>query len=219
MKLWEIKASALRLMFADTDFEFNEDEFREQAVYHNPNTREKLVRMEDSIRRAIDLYYKYAGQISSFETLELRNENDKFFNEIDLSNIIDMDYPTRVDILLGHRIFEQVNFMYNPIKKYIYFTDGNYAIYEENISFRVWYKIKTKNLPMNANEMEFDLDEIISEDVQRMIPYYIKGELFEEDEPNLAMAARNEYMLFLNRMKRQFTNVQTKIKRAEIFNR
>ena len=219
MKLWEIKASALRLMFADTDFEFNEDEFREQAVYHNHNTREKLVRMEDSIRRAIDLYYKYTGQITSFETLELRNENDKFFNEIDLSNIIDMDYPTRVDILFGSRVFEQVSFKYNPIKKYIYFTDGNYAIYKENISFRVWYKIKAKNLPMNANEMEFDLDEIVPDDVQRMIPYYIKGELFEEDEPNLAMVARNEYMLFLNRMKRQFSNVQTKIKRAEIFNR
>ena len=62
MKLWEIKAQALRLMFADTDIEFSFAEFENNSIYENANTREKLIRMNDSIRRAIDLYYHYHGE-------------------------------------------------------------------------------------------------------------------------------------------------------------
>ena len=40
MKLWEIKAQALRLMFADTDMMFDYTEFENRAVYENVNTRE-----------------------------------------------------------------------------------------------------------------------------------------------------------------------------------
>ena len=71
MKLWEIKAQALRLMFADTDMMFDYTEFENRAVYENVNTREKLVRMEDSIRRAIDLFYEYVGQSQTFASYVL----------------------------------------------------------------------------------------------------------------------------------------------------
>ena len=62
MELWDIKASALRLMFADTDIKFDKQDFSSGAIYDNGNTRDKLIRMNDSIRRAIDLYFQYCGQ-------------------------------------------------------------------------------------------------------------------------------------------------------------
>ena len=46
MKLWEIKAQSLKLMFADSELEFSEDEFAQGSVYDNSNTREKLIRMK-----------------------------------------------------------------------------------------------------------------------------------------------------------------------------
>ena len=73
MKLWEIKAQALRLMFADADIEFSYTEFAEETVYNNANTREKLVRMEDSIRRAIDIYHQYSEKITKTTSLLLKN--------------------------------------------------------------------------------------------------------------------------------------------------
>ena len=62
MELWEIKAQALRLMFADTDIYYTREDFESGALYENGNTKEKLVRMNDSIRRAIDLYNDYTGR-------------------------------------------------------------------------------------------------------------------------------------------------------------
>ena len=44
------KANALRLMFADTDIRF--DNFLNGIVYENGNTRDKLIRMNDSIKKS-----------------------------------------------------------------------------------------------------------------------------------------------------------------------
>ena len=64
MKLWEIKAQALRLMFADSEITFSYEDFKQGVIEDNANTREKLIRMDDSIKRAIDMYYSYCGNIN-----------------------------------------------------------------------------------------------------------------------------------------------------------
>ena len=43
MKLWQIKAMSLRIMFADTGIQFSEEEFSSGVLLANGNTREKLI--------------------------------------------------------------------------------------------------------------------------------------------------------------------------------
>ena len=95
MKLWQIKAEALRLMFADSDMQFSEEEFSEKIVYENFNTADKLVRMEDSIRRAIDLYYIYVGEATKRETFNLLQIEEIYTNTIDLSIVENVGFSNK----------------------------------------------------------------------------------------------------------------------------
>lgn len=219
MKLWEIKAQSLRLMFADTDLNFDKDDFVNEVVYQNPNTREKLVRMEDSIQRAIDLYYQYNGETTRTIERGLVFENEDYKNEIDFLDIDDFGFPTRIDIVgsvsRGFWQRNNIEFMFDQISRRVFFTEFDFKYYEDKIKFLVYYKIKKQNLPKDIDEIEYDLDEMyIPEEVQRQIPLFIKGELYEEDEPSLALAARNEFIGFLvNNQRKNFGKSRSKVKR------
>ena len=113
MELWDLKANALKLMFADTDLSFTKNDFLSGAVYENGNTREKLVRMNDSIRRAIDLYYQYTGHFSRKAKVKYIENT----NILDTSDIIDFGIPTRVDLLPSKSVFGErvLNYHYDHI--------------------------------------------------------------------------------------------------------
>jgi hypothetical protein len=226
MKLWEIKAQALKLMFADSDIQFSENEFTDGIVYQNSNTRDKLTRMNDSVRRAIDLYYTYVGVRSKSKTFTLTNKE-----YIDLSTTTDFGSPDRVDLKIystdednekNNLVYErnQVDFIYNEIEEKIEFEeDFSNSIYDDYIlEFRVYYKIKKLNIDLAVDEITFDLDSIyIPNEVQRNIPFYIKSELFEEDEPQLAINAKNSFISFLMTLQKPFSRVQTKVKKPKVF--
>ena len=296
MKLWEIKAQSLRLMFADTDIEFSENEFQTQTIYTNANTREKLVRMDDSIRRGIDLYNTIVEQETSIvETLFLASSGGVYANTLDISGLSDLNYPTRVDVSLyqyqydvteayvrtGQTAFvstwlsltsvsgsaltpevnkvyvvigsanasyinnkyiwngtafvsnpetdllhskNQVNYVYDAINRKIYFQDVDYAKYynEYNnytITFRIWYKVAKLNIGI-GNQDSINLDTLrIPADVQNMLPFYVKGELYEEDDFVVAQTAKQEFARFLQTVRQPFNKVQTKVKRARVFDK
>jgi hypothetical protein len=226
MKLWEIKAQSLRLMFADTDIDFSEQEFEEGIVYDNANTREKLIRMNDSIRRAIDLYYQYKGEptkvasgvsfVEGTNYIEIEDENFGFPVRVDMF-IYEEDYE---GVLRLRRQEDQIDFEYFELDNQIHFLKQDFTIYDSyTITFRVWYRIDKLNLPESVNELEYDLNTLgtIPEDVQRMIPYYVKGELYEEDEVNIANQSRNLYIQYLMGLRKKFTKAQTKVKSANVF--
>ena len=226
MKLWEIKAQALKLMFADSDIQFSENEFTDGVVYQNSNTRDKLTRMNDSVRRAIDLYYTYVGVRSKSQIFALTAGE-----YIDLSTTTDFGSPDRVDLKIystdeddekNNLVYERnhVNFIYNEIEEKIEFEeDFSNSIYADYIlEFRVYYKIKKLNIDLAVDEITFDLDTIyIPSEVQRNIPFYIKSELFEEDEPQLAVNAKNSFISFLMTLQKPFSRVQTKVKKPTVF--
>ena len=223
MKLWQIKAMSLRIMFADTNIQFSEEEFSSGILLANGNTREKLVRMDDSIRRAIDRYYDVVGEARAFDTFSL-DENRQY---IDFNQTIDFGYPERVDVKIYDSYNDvktlrltktQVDYVYDSITKRIYFEYEDYSVYGENVSFVVWYKRVKSNIPESVDQMTYDLNEIfIPEEVQRMIPYFVKGELYEEDEPAMAQTAYAMYINFLRGLKRPFNKVQTKVRRSQVF--
>jgi len=224
MKLWEIKAQALRLMFADSDINFSETEFTDESIYSNPNTRDKLVRMEDSICRAIDLFYQYCGNISQTTLLQLKyNESEEEYeNILETSGITNFGIPSRIDIIAdssaGIYAVENVSFNFDVITKEIFFTDADYAYSYSSViadlKFLVFYKLAPQNLPANPDQMTYDLSVLnIPEDIQRQIPLYVKGELYEEDENILAGAAKAEYIKYLVlNQRRTYSKKQTKVK-------
>ena len=225
MKLWQIKAMSLRIMFADTNIQFSEEEFSSGVLLANGNTREKLVRMDDSIRRAIDRYYEVVGEPRAFDTFSL----DETGQYIDFADKLDFGYPERVDVKIYSSYNDvktlrltktQVDYVYDSITKRIYFEYEDYSVYGENVSFVVWYKRVKSNIPEIVDQMTYDLNDIfIPEEVQRMIPYFVKGELYEEDEPAMAQTAYAMYINFLRGLKRPFNKVQTKVRRSQIFNK
>lgn len=215
MKLWEIKANALRLMFADTDLFFSREEFEEGILMTNGNTREKLVRMNDSIRRAIDLYYQYTGQ-------HMRKARVKFHedtNELDTTLVEDLGFPVKIELARNNNLGvlgkDSLDFYYDNIGKTIE-VEFDYGVINNNdLEFILHYIVDNKNLPddESIDDLTFDLDDIfIPRDIQRMIPLHIKGELYEEDEYAIAMNSKNEFLQYLVTNKRKYSNVQTRVK-------
>lgn len=225
MKLWEVKAQALRLMFTDTDLEFNENEFTSGVIYQNSNTREKLVRMNDSIQRSIDLFYQYNGERTQWVEKSLvsttANSITTYYNRLDVSQTpSNMGFPTRIDVIedIDNLIVgvENIQFTYNQIDKTIHFINSDYRSLGANIKFRVFYRMLRVNIPFDANELTYDITASlgIPEEVQRQLPLYVKSELYQEDEPQMAQQAKAEFIQFLVLNQRKtFANVQTKVKR------
>lgn len=241
MKLWEIKAQSLRLMFADTDIEFSENEFQTQTIYTNANTREKLVRMTDSIKRAIDLYHQYNGEEPRvvYKTLDSATVNNvlTYYNTITVtSSPSDFGFPSRIDVVenLDYNITELINIAFDfeeaqvtqngnvfTYPKVIKFLNYDFTPYKSAngvnvVSFRIYYKAKKQNLAGSENEMTYDLNLLnIPEEVQRQIPLYVKGELYQEDEPNMAQQAKQEFIQFLLlNQRKQFVKGASKVRRA-----
>ena len=237
MKLWEIKAQALRLMFADSDIKFNITDFTNGTVYQNANTSEKLIRMNDSIARAIDIYYQYNAEQTKlwnnvplfYTTQEVDGETTYTFeNKLDnATKPNDFAYPSRVDLLEDKEYINgenDISFYFEEETEEIYFYDQDFASYDMDeaklaMRFRVYYKIDIKNIDtaLTINEITLDLNDEtnVPEDVQRMIPYFIKGELYEEDEFDVARIAKQEYIQYVaQRPRKRFSKVQTKVKQS-----
>lgn len=218
MKLWEIKAQSLRLMFADFDIKFNENDFIDQTIYSNPNTRDKLIRMEDSIQRGLNLYFQQVGASTGFLTVDAVADFVLPTGE----------YPKRIDVLFFEEFnnetvlrkeIRDVNFTFDEFTQEVYFFDIDYLKeYEDfDVKYRIMY-LRNSVVIGTVNELEFDLDDFnIPQEIQFMLPYFVKGELYEEEDPNIAMQARQMYTQFLQGMRKPFSNVQTKVKRANVF--
>jgi len=215
MKLWEIKAQALRLMFADSDMFFSYTDFTNGILMDNYNTRDKLIRMEDSIARAIDMYYSYCGNIN--KKVKVKYKENTYL--LDIDDIEDFGYPTRVDLVRKSRVIgqEKLDYHYDSLVKEIEVVFDNIEhltdLEKQDLDFLLYYEMKRYNLPDNFDKIEYDLDDIfIPQDIQRQIPKYIKGELYEEDEPSMAMISKNEYLGYLVNRQKDFSVAQNKVK-------
>ena len=215
MKLWEIKAQALRLMFADSEITFSYEDFKQGVIEDNANTREKLIRMDDSIKRAIDMYYSYCGNIN--KKVKVKYKENTYL--LDIDDIEDFGYPTRVDLVRKSRVIgqEKLDYHYDSLVKEIEVVFDNIEhltdLEKQDLDFLLYYEMKRYNLPDNFDKIEYDLDDIfIPQDIQRQIPKYIKGELYEEDEPSIAMISKNEYLGYLVNRQKDFSVAQNKVK-------
>lgn len=223
MELWNLKGNALRLMFADSDINFDYNDFESGTLYDNGNTRDKLVRMNDSIRRGIDLYYQFCGQYVKKAVVKYARDEEGFReNFLDLSNLSDFGIPKRIDVLRSNRYHidgqENLEYFFDDTSKRVYVDFKIFDKQQEHIldkiDFILHYEMDNKNLPDDSaiDELTFNLDSIgIPSEIQRALPLYIKGELYEEDEYAIARSSKNEYIQFLMTHRKKFGNVQNKV--------
>ena len=84
------------------------------------------------------------------------------------------------------------------------------ATEKENTTIEVFYEKEPKFLiTENGEAAKIDQDKIfdfddwgIPNEIQLQIPLFIKGEAYEEDEPQMALYAKNEFLNFLQLVKK-----------------
>lgn len=172
MKYIDIKKDALRLMGV-TPINVNGD-------YSTTETKEYVVSMNDSILRAIDRICAL-GQIppktyplpkvatSSFYTFS--KEDFEFDGEI-----------KAIKKLKGDRV-EDIPFVRLDDKIYVY-------VESDDVVFIEYYPYFNKTIDDNA---EVDLPDGLA----RIIPYFVKADLYEDEEPQLAALSRNLFEKYL----------------------
>lgn len=173
MKYSEIKKDALRLMGIIPDTVENE--------YDTSKIRAYLVGMNNSIMRAIDRMKSLSliPPICKELQIEKRNESETYsLKELGIDGIV-----VRVLKLDGVQTVEE-----------------DFVVINDKISvnFEIGEKYFIEYIPRTTSGFS-DNDEVnIPDELARLIPYYIKADLYEEEEPSLATAARNIFEGYLN---------------------
>ena len=218
MKLGEIKLMALKLMFVDTDITYDISDMEE--YYNNNNTRDKLIRMNDSINRALNLYYQRVGLPRAKKEVTLDQEGGTstyYFNSIadlsaqipDLQNVLKVriSSPYKSTLYNANFEFEGNEITFTDLYRYVTSTEA------ENLTIEIFYEKKPLYVTSNDEDATFDFDDLnIPTDIQLEIPKYVKGEAYEEDEPQMAMYAKSEFLNYLQLVKKPKVIKQQKIR-------
>lgn len=225
MKLGEIKLMALKLMFADTDITYDLADMQE--YYNNGNTRDKLLRMNDSINRALSLYYQRVGLPQAKKEVQLDAEGGTsvyFLNEIedlpaqitDLHNVLKVRISSDYSRTVHNASFEfdGSDMVFSDLRRYMTAEE------KEAMKIEVFYEKKPQYLITSLGEITpssqdiaLDFDDLgIPTEIQLAIPLYVKGEAYEEDEPQMALYAKNEYLNYLQLVKKPKIIKQQRVK-------
>jgi hypothetical protein len=181
------------------------------------------------------MFYNIRGEETSrLEEKTLFAASGVYYNKLDFSSQpTNFGFPTRIDVKVIDVTDQaapvtiidknQISYIFNSQDKLVFFED-DFANYYNSydyyvVYFTVWYKVARQNLPLTYTESTYDLDNIkIPAEVQRALPFYIKSELYEEDEFNVAQLARQQFVQVVSALRKPFNKVQTKVKRAKVFN-
>lgn len=187
MKLGEIKIEALKQMFTNYGFDINIENLTSLLI--DENYASYLVAMNGSIARAIDrienamvVKRKVFDIPSSF-----LNEINRSYQRFDLSQIHDYFMIDRVICTFD-------NGFINENAEFTLAGDLITLPVLKGVTFSIVYFPKVKNIDADTS----DTDELELEDkFARIIPYFIKGELYQEEEPGLAADATNRFEALL----------------------
>ena len=179
MRLGEIKIEALKMMFLNYEENLTIDNLNNYLK--NDNYSSYLVNMPGSINRCIAyLEQKRVLPSKVIELTDIGNSNNYF--KFDLSTISDFSSIDRV-------IFESNNGSYGGNIDYI--LEGRTLLLKpiaDGEIYRLLYKPKIARVT-NVSENSLELG--IPDEIACLIPYFIKSELFRDDEPAEAGEARN----------------------------
>ena len=178
MKLGEIKIEALKLMFVSYNKDYGIDYLPNLKV--DENCGSYLVNMPGSINRCFSVIEE--KRVLPSRTYKIDDvDTSGYFARFSLSSI-----PDFFDIV---RITRESRRGYNGNVPYQ--REGNDLLlsdYDGEAVYRVIYKPSIARVTSLTDEYT---DVGIPDKIASFIPYFIKGDLFREDEPNEASEARN----------------------------
>jgi len=204
MTLAEIKIAALKMMNATTD-QLVEENIAD--YYSDPNLNTYLYAMNESINRCFDRLLM--DNVAPRAVVPVDDDLTTTLDDLELNYFIDMtqiaDY------------YKMARVTYTNSNG-VYFGDFQFTMEEDTLilpyqsgngEYRIIY---TKTMPyLTGTSVDTDTIVLLGE-LLRLVPYFIKSELFEEDEPNLAAAARNIFEANLANIKQKTQTRQTVIR-------
>lgn len=176
MTLGEIKIESLRLMFAgNLGYGLNENGLN--ALLSDDNYNVYLYAMTGAINRCFaDLESKGATPI---ESMVLRRDQlaDGVFDLTKIEEYSSLDSVTDKD---GRNVefVKKGNYLYPPPL----LSDEDYCV--------IYYHVGIPRIGEGTGNSE---QIILPDELARLIPYFIKGEVYREEDPNEAGEARNWY--------------------------
>ena len=197
MTVGEIKIESLKLMEingTDISTETLED------LSSNENYKEYLSRMPGAITRALHRF-KTVGVIPEKSYSETIEEN-KNIARFDLSEKIE-DFSKLNRVVVEGQNTYCGNYPYT-------FEGKNVVLFNLRIGNMVTF-IYDPKVPFVLTTTDDDMEIPIPDDLSSIIPYFVKADVFEQDEPELATQARNIFELMLAEYKKQEDNVPVSI--------
>lgn len=184
MTIGEIKTQALKLMFVS----YTEDVGTEtiEELMDQENYRPYLLGMTGAINRCLsDIENRCVLPVKSyalnFEQAQIGRHSTRF----DLSALL-------TDFHDVCRVIAEGDYTYDG--DHPYFMEGETLVMrfmDADTDYTLLYYPKIRRLSENGdNESELAG---VPEEIAVLIPYFIKGDLYREDEPNEASEARNWY--------------------------
>lgn len=200
MTLGEIKIEALKLMFVNIDDDIYPEKLAEME--NDETYRGYLYNMPGAINRCFSNLE--AKRILPSVRLVLVTSGDGAYVRYDLSQIDNFFDIERVIRETGAGEYDG---------DFGYTREGNVLVFENDADakYTLIYKPKLPRIKSyDSEEMELP----IPDDIASYIPYFIKGDLYRDDEPGEAAEARNWYeqaMEELMRMQHSVANI-TRVK-------
>jgi hypothetical protein len=180
MTVGDIKIQALKLMFVSYSDDLSVENM--DAIKGSENYRAYLVNMDGSIDRCLaDIEKRCVLPVKMLELVPEQEPIHGFMTRIEIN---------APDFYEVERVSKESLYEYDGDCSYM--REGNtllFTNFDTSAKYRLMYfprVTRTVNLS--------DTDEIgLPEEIAAAVPYFIKGELFREDEPNEASEARNWY--------------------------
>lgn len=183
MTIGQIKIEALKLMFANYAEDISSADEDIDVLMSNESYASYLQNMNGSIHRAVqEMYTKNKVPTSAYYLNGVYGTTDDYgFERFNLESLIsdfgkfvrlDKEYYGEYFVNYPHRM--ESNILLLPSHR-----QGNYI---------VRYYPRLDYIERGAdNDTELNIPEYLAS----IIPYFIKGDLYQDDEPNLASEARN----------------------------
>lgn len=197
MTLAEIKIAALKLMNATYDYIVAENI---ADYYDDTNLNDYLYKMNDSINRCFDrLLSDNLAPKKVVELADLTTADDGYHITLDLTTITDFYQLDRVIYTYNSYYESDCEYILEGDTLMLESREGDYKL------------VYTKTMPY-IDDTIADTDTIdMQPEILRMIPYFIKGELYEEDDANIAANAMNIFEARLLTLKKKSDVHQTKV--------
>ena len=204
MKYGDIKIEALKLMFVNMGDDITLDKL--DTYEHDDTYRAYLVNMPGSINRCFSVLENKGVIPSEVKSLAASDGvASGAFIRFDLSSVI--ENFNDIDRIIS----ETSNGEYCGDCEYR--TEGNVLVLEryddDEITYTVLYR---PTIPRVESLTDNEWEVPIPENLAALIPYFIKGDLYRDDEPNEASEARNWFETSLEEILLKKTNKVNRVK-------